>query len=67
MEEKIVTLIYLAKEFNETEEEDVSFSIAYGSPAIYVMGVGYVANTYEEALDKAIKTIQEWIEEEKAS
>lgn len=67
MEEKIVTLIYLAKEFNETEEEDVSFSIAYGSPAIYVMGDGYVANSYEEVLDKAIKTIQEWIEEEKAS
>lgn len=67
MEEKIISLIFLARKYNGTLEEDVSFSIENGYPVVYVMGDGYVANTYEEALDKAIKTIQEWIEEEKAS
>ena len=67
MEEKIISLIFLARKYNGTLEEDVSFSIENGYPVVYVMGDTYKGNTYDEALDKAIKTIQEWIEEEKAS
>lgn len=65
MEEKITSLIFLAREYNQSSDEDVTLMIEDGKPTVYVMGDDYRANTWEEALDKAISTITRWIEKEK--
>lgn len=65
MENKITNLIFLAREYNENFDEDINLTIEDGKPTIYVMGDDYKGNTWEEALDKAISTITDWIAEEK--
>lgn len=65
MENKIKSLINLAREYNENSDEDINLTIEEGKPTVYVMGDDYQANTWEEALDKAIKTIKGWLDLEK--
>lgn len=65
MEEKITSLIFLARKYNNNSEEDINLVVENGKPTIYVMGDRYQANTWEEVLDKAISTITDWIAEEK--
>lgn len=65
MESKITNLIFLSREYNENSDEDINLTVEEGKPTIYVMGDRYQANTWEEVLDKAIRTITRWIEEEK--
>lgn len=65
MEEKITSLIFLARKYNNNSEEDINLVVENGKPTIYVMGDDYKGNTWEEALDKAISTITDWIAEEK--
>lgn len=65
MENKIKSLINLAREYNENSDEDINLTIEEGRATVYVMGDDYQANTWEEALDKAIKTIKGWLDLEK--
>lgn len=65
MESKITNLIFLSREYNENSDEDINLTVEEGKPTVYVMGDRYQANTWEEVLDKAIRTITRWIEEEK--
>lgn len=65
MEKKITSLIFLAREYNQSSDEDVTLMIEDDKPTVYVMGDDYKGNTWEEALDKAISTITRWIEKEK--
>ena len=65
MESKITNLIFLSREYNENPDEDINLTVEEGKPTVYVMGDRYQANTWEEVLDKAIRTITRWIEEEK--
>lgn len=65
MESKITSLIFLSREYNENSDEDINLTVEEGKPTVYVMGDRYQANTWEEVLDKAIRTITRWIEEEK--
>lgn len=65
MESKITSLIFLSREYNQSSDEDINLTVEEGKPTVYVMGDRYQANTWEEVLDKAIRTITSWIEEEK--
>lgn len=65
MESKITSLIFLSREYNQSSDEDINLTVEEGKPTVYVMGDRYQANTWEEVLDKAIRTITRWIEEEK--
>lgn len=65
MESKITNLIFLSRKYNENSDEDINLTVEEGKPTVYVMGDRYQANTWEEVLDKAIRTITRWIEEEK--
>lgn len=65
MESKITNLIFLSREYNENSDEDINLTVEEGKPTVYAMGDRYQANTWEEVLDKAIRTITRWIEEEK--
>lgn len=65
MESKITNLIFLSREYNENSDEDINLTVEEGKPTVYVMGDRYQANTWEEVLDKAIRTITRWTEEEK--
>ena len=65
MESKITNLIFLSREYNENSDEDINLTVEEEKPTVYVMGDRYQANTWEEVLDKAIRTITRWIEEEK--
>lgn len=65
MESKITSLIFLSREYNQSSDEDINLTVEEGKPTVYVMGDRYQANSWEEVLDKAIKTITRWIEEEK--
>ena len=67
MESKITNLIFLSREYNENSDEDINLTVEEGKPTVYVMGDRYQANTWEEVLGKAIRTITRWIEEEKES
>lgn len=61
MESKITNLIFLSRKYNKNSDEDINLTVEEGKPTVYVMG----DNTWEEVLDKAIRTITRWIEEEK--
>lgn len=65
MESKITSLIFLSREYNQSSDEDINLTVEEGKPTVYVMGDRYQANTWEEVLDKEIRTITRWIEEEK--
>lgn len=65
MESKITSLIFLSREYNQSSDEDINLTVEEGKPTVYVMGDRYQANTWEEVLDKAIRTITRWTEEEK--
>ena len=65
MESKITSLIFLSREYNQSSDEDINLTVEEGKPTVYVTGDRYQANTWEEVLDKAIRTITRWIEEEK--
>lgn len=65
MESKITSLIFLSREYNQSSDEDINLTVEEGKPTVYVMGDRYQANTWEEVLDKAIRIITRWIEEEK--
>ena len=65
MESKITNLIFLSRKYNKNSDEDINLTFEEGKPTVYVMGDRYQANTWEEVLDKAIRTITRWIEEEK--
>ncbi len=65
MESKITSLIFLSREYNQSSDEDINLTVEEGKPTVYAMGDRYQANTWEEVLDKAIRTITRWIEEEK--
>lgn len=65
MESKITSLIFLSREYNQSSDEDINLTVEEEKPTVYVMGDRYQANTWEEVLDKAIRTITRWIEEEK--
>lgn len=65
MESKITSLIFLSREYNQSSDEDINLTVEEGKPTVYVMGDRYQANIWEEVLDKAIRTITRWIEEEK--
>lgn len=65
MESKITNLIFLSRKYNENSDEDINLTVEEGKPTVYVMGDRYQANSWEEVLDKAIRTITRWIEEEK--
>lgn len=65
MESKITSLIFLSREYNQSSDEDINLTVEEGKPTVYVIGDRYQANTWEEVLDKAIRTITRWIEEEK--
>lgn len=65
MESKITSLIFLSREYNQSSDEDINLTVEEGKPTVYVMGDRYQANSWEEVLDKAIRTITRWIEEEK--
>lgn len=65
MESKITSLIFLSREYNQSSDEDINLTVEEGKPTLYVMGDRYQANTWEEVLDKAIRTITRWTEEEK--
>lgn len=65
MESKITNLIFLSRKYNKNSDEDINLTVEEGKPTVYVMGDRYQANTWEEVLDKAIRTITRWIEEEK--
>ena len=67
MESKITSLIFLSRKYNKNANEDINLTVEEGKPTVYVMGDRYQANTWEEVLDKAIRTIIRWIEEEKES
>lgn len=65
MESKITNLIFLSRKYNKNSDEDINLTVEEGKPTVYVMGDRYQANTWKEVLDKAIRTITRWIEEEK--
>lgn len=65
MESKITNLIFLSRKYNKNSDEDINLTVEEGKSTVYVMGDRYQANTWEEVLDKAIRTITRWIEEEK--
>lgn len=64
MENKIATLISLAREYFEDKCLTVNFNIYEGKRYVEVGNCEWGCKTFENGIDQAIKDIGEWFEED---
>lgn len=64
MENKIATLISLAREYFEDNSLTVNFNIYEGKCYVEVGNCEWGCKTFENGIDQAIKDIGEWYEED---
>lgn len=64
MENKIATLISLAREYFEDKCLTVNFNIYEGKRYVEVGNCEWGCKTFENGIDQAIKDIGEWYEED---
>lgn len=64
MENKIAILIKLVREYFENKRLTVEFKICDGKTYIESNGCEWGGDSFEQALDEAIKEVSEWIEED---
>lgn len=64
MENKIATLIILAREYFEDKSLTVNFNIYKGKRYVEIGNCEWGCKTFEKGIDQAIKDICEWYEED---
>lgn len=64
MENKIAILIKLVREYFEDKRLTVEFKICDGKTYVESAGCEWGGDSFEQALDEAIKEVTEWIEED---
>lgn len=64
MENKIKTLISLAREYFDDKSLTVNFNIYEGKCYVEVGNCEWGCKTFEKGIDQAIKDIGEWFEED---
>lgn len=64
MENKIATLINLAREYYKDNTLTVNFGKCKGDPLLAIGDCEWYGKTYDECLDEAIKEIGEWFTED---
>lgn len=64
MENKIAILIKLVREYFEDKHLTVEFKICDGKTYVESAGCEWGGDSFEQALDEAIKEVTEWIEED---
>lgn len=64
MENKIATLIRLAREYFKNESLTVNFNIFKGKYYIEIAGEEWSCDNFEQGITQAIKDFGEWFEED---
>lgn len=64
MENKIATLISLAREYYKDDSLTVNFNIYKGKTYVEINGDEWGCDNFEQGVDEAIKDFGEWIEED---